>query len=106
MSVVDDGGLERFATVRLTSDLRGLTVRERAMIPILIDAAKRMDNIYWLEMFGPRESELDAISDPDMRRRVHRISSPSRTGATAAPSYDRGKISPDCATSPRCFRSE
>ena len=70
MDIVNDDGLERFATVRLTSDLRGLTVKERAMIPILIDAAKRMDKIYWLEMFGPRESELDSISDPLMRRRV------------------------------------
>ena len=70
MSIVNDDGLERFATVRLTSDLRGLTVNERAMIPILIDAAERMDEIYWLEMCGPRESELNLISDPRMRRRV------------------------------------
>ena len=70
MSIVTDDGLERFATVRLTSDLRGLTVNERAMIPILIHAAERMDEIYWLEMCGPRERELISISDPRMRRRV------------------------------------
>ena len=76
MSIVDDDGLEHFATVRLTSDLSGLTVRERAMIPILIDAAERMDEIYWLEMFGPRKRELNSISDPRMRRRVEINSGP------------------------------
>lgn len=70
MSIIDDDGLERFATVRLTSDLSGLSVNERAMIPILIDAAERMDEIYWLEMFGPRESSLGSISDSRIRRRV------------------------------------
>ncbi len=70
MSIVDGDGLEHFATIRLTSDLSGLTVKDRAMIPILIEAAQRMDEIYWLEMYGPRERVLDAISDPRLRRRV------------------------------------
>ena len=70
MSIVDDDGLERFATVRLASDLRGLSDNEREMIPILIGAAECMDDIYWLEMFGSREIELDSISDPRIRRRV------------------------------------
>ena len=34
------------------------------MIPILIDAAERMDEIYWLEMFGPREGSLDVDLRP------------------------------------------
>ena len=36
MSILDEQALERYATVRLTADLSGLTVNERAMIPILI----------------------------------------------------------------------
>ena len=66
----EDQASMRYATVRLTSDLGGLTVKERAMIPILIDAAERMNEIYWLEMFGPRESMLASISDPLLRRRA------------------------------------
>ena len=70
MDTVQDQGLERFATVRLTSDLGALTPRERAMIPLLVEAAEHMDAIYWLEMVGPRDAVLDPIEDPSMRRRV------------------------------------
>ena len=70
MEIVRDEAPGRYATVRLTSDLRGLTGNERAMIPILIDAAERMNDIYWLEMVGPPELLLDSISDPSLRRRV------------------------------------
>src|SRR6516225_621781 len=70
MDTVHEQGLERFATVRLTSDLSALTPRERAMIPLLVEAAEHMDAIYWLEMVGPREAVLDPIDDPSMRRRV------------------------------------
>jgi len=65
-----DAALARYATVRLTSDLSGLTENERAMIPILVHAAERMNDIYWLEMFGPRDSLLGSISDPSLRRQV------------------------------------
>jgi hypothetical protein len=70
MGIVSDEALEGYATVRLTSDLDGLTENERAMIPLLIDAADCMNDIYWLEIYGPRESLLASISDPDLRHRV------------------------------------
>ncbi len=70
MSIIDEQALQRYATVRLTADLSGLTANERAMIPILIRAAEHMNTIYWHEMVGPPQRTLDAISDPSMRRRV------------------------------------
>lgn len=70
MTTVGDEAFGRYATVRLTSDLGGLTTNELAMIPILIQAAECMNDIYWLEMVGPREAVLDSMSDPLLRRRV------------------------------------
>ena len=39
----------RYTTVRLTADLTPLSARERQMIPLLIDAAREMDTIFWQE---------------------------------------------------------
>src|SRR5215210_5373838 len=60
--------LAQYTTVRLTSDLSGLTEHERRMIPLLIDAARWMDSIYWREAYGNRDSLLRSISDASVRR--------------------------------------
>ena len=39
-------GLTQFATFRLTADLDKLSEKERAMIPLLIEAAQQMDEIF------------------------------------------------------------
>ena len=38
------------------------------MIPLLIDAAKIMDDLFWQQSFGDREALLEGIEDPKMRR--------------------------------------
>lgn len=58
----------QYTTVRLTADLSGLSARERQMIPLLIDAAREMDTIYWREAYGNRDSLLAAITDPATRQ--------------------------------------
>lgn len=60
--------LTRYATVRLTTDVSSLTPNERKMLPLLIDAAQHMDQIFWLEAWGEKEPFLASISDPDARR--------------------------------------
>jgi hypothetical protein len=60
--------LAQYTTVRLTSDLRGLSENERRMIPALLDAARWMDSIYWREAYGNRDSLLHSISDASVRR--------------------------------------
>jgi hypothetical protein len=60
--------LGRYVTVQLSSDVPGLTDAERAMLPILAEAADAMDEIYWLEMAGPRAGLLDGQDDPVLRR--------------------------------------
>ncbi len=57
-----------YKPVRLTADLSALSPGERQMIPLLIQAAQAMDEMFWLQASGPRDSLLASIRDPNMRR--------------------------------------
>jgi len=59
--------LDDYATFRLTTDLGVLTERERNMIPLLIDAARAMDDVFWMESWGDRDALLASIDDPGTR---------------------------------------
>lgn len=65
-----DALLQTYTTVRLTSDLGGLSEQERDMIPLLIQAANEMDSIFWVEAYGRRDSLLASIEDEALRRYV------------------------------------
>ena len=57
--------------VTLTTDLlAGLTTRERALLPLLLDACEEMDQIFWEETAGDRTTVLSTIEDPDIRSLV------------------------------------
>ena len=60
--------LGKYTSVRLTADLAGLTDGERQMIPLLIEAAKAMDDIFWIQAYGDKEALLASLSDDDQRR--------------------------------------
>jgi peptidase M49-like protein len=62
--------LAQYTTVRLTTDLSKLTENERRMIPLLIDAARSMDAIFWRQAYGNRDSLLRGIADPAVQRYV------------------------------------
>jgi hypothetical protein len=57
-----------YATVRLSADLGHLSERQRQMIPLLIEASRIMDELFWLQAYGDREALLTGIEDPAMRR--------------------------------------
>jgi hypothetical protein len=57
-----------YTTVRLTTDLSKLTPTERRMLPLLIDAARAMDEGYWLQSTGPRDSVLASMPSAAARR--------------------------------------
>jgi hypothetical protein len=63
-----DSPLDKYATVRLTTDLSALTDSERAMIPLLIEAAEPMNDLFWVQALGDRDSLLSSIEDPELRR--------------------------------------
>lgn len=53
-----------FAKVSLTADLSKLTANEKQMLAYLCDAAEIMDEIFWLQAYGPdKDAFLDAIED-------------------------------------------
>lgn len=57
-----------YATVRLTTDLSHLTDQQRKMIPLLIQAAKIMDDLFWQQTYGDKEAFLGSISNARERR--------------------------------------
>lgn len=62
--------LNKYAVVRLEADLSSLTERERQMIPLLKNAAKVMDELFWLQAYGDKLTLLAKVTDPDARRYI------------------------------------
>ncbi len=60
--------LAKYTTVRLTSDLSGLSDDQRRMIPLLIEAAQAMDAGFWRQAYGDKEALLASLDDPAARR--------------------------------------
>ncbi len=55
-----------YVPFRLTTDLAILSDREKQMIPLLIEAADLMDQIFWQEAYGNRDSLLQLVLDPQV----------------------------------------
>lgn len=56
--------LASYATVKLTADLSKLSDSERRMLPLLISAADLMNDLYWMQCYGPqKDSLLNAVKD-------------------------------------------
>jgi hypothetical protein len=62
--------LDQFATVELTTDMSKVTEKEKKMIPILIEIAKLMDDIFWMQTYGNKDSLLNSIKDEKTKKFV------------------------------------
>ncbi len=51
----------------LKADLSVLSENERSMIPILIEAAEIMDELFWIESYGDKEELLGKLSDEKVK---------------------------------------
>jgi hypothetical protein len=60
--------ITQFATVKLTTDISKLSEKEKQLIPVLIDIAKIMDDLYWMQTIGEKNAFLDTIKDTDMKQ--------------------------------------
>jgi hypothetical protein len=60
--------LDDFASFALTTDISKLTDNEKIMIPLLIDAAKIMDEIFWIEAYGDKNALLDSIKSEEEKK--------------------------------------
>ncbi|TVQ09771.1 MAG: Zn-dependent hydrolase [Bacteroidetes bacterium] len=56
--------IAQYEEVTLTADLSWLSEAEREMIPILINAAEIIDEIFWLQAYGPREHLKEHMDEP------------------------------------------
>lgn len=60
--------LSIYAPVTLTADLNHLSAKEKQIIPILLDVAAIMDEIFWQQTLGDKEGFLAAIKDETVRK--------------------------------------
>jgi len=62
--------LDKYVNVKLTADLSVLSKREKQMLPILISAANKMNDLFWYESYGDCDALLDVITDEDTKKYV------------------------------------
>jgi hypothetical protein len=62
--------LAKYATVRLTTDLSRVSPEDRRVLGHFINAAERINDIYWQQAYGDPKPLLDGIGDPDLKRLV------------------------------------
>ncbi len=56
--------VNEYAVVKLTTDMSKLTEKEKQMIPVLLEIAQIMDDIFWEQTWGDKHALLDTIKDP------------------------------------------
>ncbi|RLJ61880.1 peptidase M49-like protein [Lacinutrix venerupis] len=62
--------LDKYVNVKLTTDLSVLSDKERQMLPILISAANKMNDLFWYEAYGDCDALLADIKDEDTKKYV------------------------------------
>ena len=62
--------IDGYEKVRLSTNLNQLTPNERKIIPLLIQAATIMDDLYWKQAYPQRDSLLSTIKDDKTREYV------------------------------------
>jgi hypothetical protein len=60
--------LDRYTPFRLQTDISALTENERRMLPLLIDAADAMNDLFWRQSWGDKQALMSRIDDPAARR--------------------------------------
>jgi len=60
--------LDQYTEFTLDADLSKLSENQKKMIPLLIDAGKAMEEVYWMEAYGNKQQLMDKIQDPNVER--------------------------------------
>ncbi len=63
-----EGKLAKYTSVRLTTDLGALSENQKQIIGILIEAAGLMDEMFWYEAYGKKDSLLQAVEAPKLKQ--------------------------------------
>ncbi|HFC30887.1 MAG TPA: Zn-dependent hydrolase, partial [Oceanospirillales bacterium] len=59
-----------YADFTLTTDLSHLDNNQKKMIPLLIEIAKVMDDLFWLQSYGNKDELLNSIGNENLKRLV------------------------------------
>jgi hypothetical protein len=62
--------LSDYAEVQLTADLSGFDAKQKTMLVDLIEAGQVMDDIFWQQAYGDKQTLLSDIKDPATRTLV------------------------------------
>ncbi len=62
--------LDKYVSVKLTSNLNTLTAKERQMLPILIKAADKMNKLFAYEAYGDLDALLENTTDDDTKKYI------------------------------------
>ena len=60
--------LSKYTEFTLEADVSSLSENRKKMIPILIEAARAMDEVFWMEAYGDRQRLMEMIDDPQTER--------------------------------------
>ena len=60
-----------YEKVKLTADMQTLSANERKMIPLLIQAAQVMDDLFWKQAYPQKDSLLNTIKDEKTREFIN-----------------------------------
>ncbi|RZJ63750.1 MAG: Zn-dependent hydrolase, partial [Flavobacterium sp.] len=60
-----------YEKVKLTTNLNQLSINDRKILPLLIQAAEIMDDLYWKQAYPQRDSLLATIKDEKTREFVN-----------------------------------
>lgn len=60
--------LQKYVSVKLTTDVSKLSENQKKMLPILIEVAQIMDGLFWKQSYGDREALLSSIKDDAVKQ--------------------------------------
>ncbi len=60
--------IDQYEEVLLTTDLSWLSDSEREIIPLLMTAADIIDDIFWLQSYGPKEELMELMDIPEAKK--------------------------------------
>ncbi|MDQ7050350.1 MAG: hypothetical protein Q9M92_12770 [Enterobacterales bacterium] len=67
-SIANNARFDIYKKVTLNADLSHLDANQKKMLARLIDAAKIMDDLFWLQAYGDKTELLSSISDPKAKQ--------------------------------------
>lgn len=62
-----DDRLNQYTEFTLTADVSSLSENQKKMIPLLVDAAKAMEEVFWMEAYGNKGQLMSGLSEKKQR---------------------------------------